>query len=115
MAYVPAGKGGTPQSPMDAELERLLAGKRARIKVIGVGGAGNNTIARMAEIGVTGAELIAINTDAQDLIATVADKKVLIGKELTGGLGAGADPHRSTANAGQSEHGKIFARYFFRS
>ena len=104
MAYVPQGKGGVPQSPMDAELERLLAGKRARIKVIGVGGAGNNTIARMAEIGVTGAELIAINTDAQDLIATVADKKVLIGKELTGGLGAGADPHVGEDAAKETEN-----------
>jgi len=94
MAYVPSvGKKNDVQlSQVDAELERILAAKKARIKVVGVGGAGNNTMSRMSEIGITGAELIAINTDAQDLIATVADKKILIGKELTGGLGAGANP-----------------------
>ncbi|HIH14298.1 MAG TPA: cell division protein FtsZ, partial [Nanoarchaeota archaeon] len=93
MAYVPPGrKVDAQQSAVDAELERILSAKKARIKVVGVGGAGNNTVSRMAEIGITGAELIAINTDAQDLIATVADKKILIGKELTGGLGAGATP-----------------------
>ncbi len=93
MAYVPPGrKVDAQQSAVDAELERILSAKKARIKVVGVGGAGNNTVSRMAEIGITGAELIAVNTDAQDLIATVADKKILIGKELTGGLGAGATP-----------------------
>jgi len=93
MAYVPSVKrADIPQSPIDDELARILAAKKARIKVVGVGGAGNNTMSRMSEIGITGAELIAVNTDAQDLIATVADKKVLIGKELTGGLGAGANP-----------------------
>lgn len=94
MAYVPSvgKKNDVQSSQVDAELERILAAKKARIKVVGVGGAGNNTMSRMSEIGITGAEMIAVNTDAQDLIATVADKKILIGKELTGGLGAGANP-----------------------
>ena len=77
---------------IDAELEELLAKKAAAIKVVGIGGAGNNTLSRMAEIGIKGAELIALNTDAKDLLCCVADKKILIGKETSGGLGAGSNP-----------------------
>ncbi|MCD6576257.1 MAG: cell division protein FtsZ [Nanoarchaeota archaeon] len=77
---------------VDAELEELLAKKAAAIKVVGIGGAGNNTLSRMAEIGIKGAELIALNTDAKDLLCCVADKKILIGKETSGGLGAGSNP-----------------------
>lgn len=88
---------------IDQELEDILSQKRASIKVIGAGGAGNNTLTRMSEIGITGAELIAINTDAQDLLCTIADKKVLIGKELTGGLGAGANPKIGEEAAKESE------------
>jgi len=88
---------------IDEELEEILAQKRATIKVIGVGGAGNNTITRMSEIRITGADLIAVNTDAQDLLCTIGDKKVLIGKELTGGLGAGADPKVGAESAKESE------------
>ncbi|MBI4095863.1 MAG: cell division protein FtsZ [DPANN group archaeon] len=105
MAYIsPTAKRPDTTSPTDAELERLLAGKKPKIRVVGVGGAGNNTIARMIEIGITGAEMIAINTDAQDLISTIADKKILIGKELTGGLGAGADPKVGEDAAKETEN-----------
>jgi len=76
----------------DNELEKVLATQKAKIKVIGCGGGGNNTINRITEVGVTGAETIAINTDAQDLLYTSADKKILIGKETTKGLGAGSVP-----------------------
>ncbi len=76
----------------DAELEQILSQKKAMIKVVGVGGGGCNTINRISEIGVTGAETMAINTDAQDLLYTTADKKILIGRELTQGIGAGAIP-----------------------
>ena len=79
-------------SETDNELEKLLATQKAKIKVIGCGGGGNNTINRITEVGVTGAETIAINTDAQDLLYTSADKKILIGKETTKGLGAGSIP-----------------------
>lgn len=79
-------------SAIDKELEELLAKQRATIKVVGCGGGGNNTINRITEVGVAGAETIAINTDAQDLLYTAADKKILIGKELTKGLGAGSIP-----------------------
>lgn len=78
---------------VDEDLRKLLEARQAEIKVVGVGGAGNNTICRIMQVGVVGTEIIAVNTDAQDLLYTDADQKVLIGKELTRGLGAGADPH----------------------
>ncbi len=64
----------------------------ARIKVVGVGGAGGAAINRMVESGVEGVEFIAINTDAQALHHSKAQTKVHIGKDATRGLGAGADP-----------------------
>ncbi len=88
---------------IDAELEEFLATRRTAIKVVGVGGAGNNAILRMSEVGIKGAELIAVNTDAQDLLCTIADVKVLIGKELTAGLGAGADYNVGREAAKESE------------
>src|SRR3989338_4555291 len=75
----------------DEDLRKLLEAMRAEIKVVGIGGAGNNTISRMMQIGVTGVEVVGMNTDAQDLLYTDADVKILIGKELTKGLGAGAE------------------------
>ncbi|MCJ7827160.1 MAG: cell division protein FtsZ [Demequinaceae bacterium] len=62
------------------------------IKVVGVGGGGVNAINRMIDVGLKGAEFIAINTDAQALLMSDADVKLDIGRELTKGLGAGADP-----------------------
>ncbi len=88
----------------DAELEQLLSKHRATIKVVGCGGAGNNTITRISEVGVVGAETIAINTDAQDLLYTTSDRKILIGKELTHGLGAGSDPKIGEEAARETEH-----------
>ena len=63
-----------------------------RIVIVGCGGAGNNTIKRLYNMGVDNAETICINTDKQDLDRTRADKKILIGKTLTRGLGAGGYP-----------------------
>ncbi|MBN1544466.1 cell division protein FtsZ [Candidatus Woesearchaeota archaeon] len=88
---------------VDAELAALLAKQMARIKVVGVGGAGNNTINRITEIGVKGAEIIAVNTDAQDLLYANARKKILIGKEITGGLGAGSQPKIGEEAAKENE------------
>lgn len=88
---------------LDEELEQLLARHKATIKVIGCGGGGNNTINRISEVGIIGAETIAINTDAQDLLYTTADKKILIGKESTMGLGAGADPKVGEEAARENE------------
>ncbi|MDD3481286.1 MAG: cell division protein FtsZ [Patescibacteria group bacterium] len=64
----------------------------ARIKVVGIGGSGNSVLNRMIDTGVRGVEFIAINTDAQALHNSKAPKKVHIGKNITRGLGAGADP-----------------------
>lgn len=64
----------------------------ARIKVVGIGGAGNSTLNRMIETGVRGVEFVAVNTDAQALHHSKAQRKVHIGKNITRGLGAGADP-----------------------
>jgi cell division protein FtsZ len=87
----------------DKELEEFLTKQRASIKVIGVGGGGNNTINRMSEIGIKGAETVAMNTDAQDLLYTTADKKLLIGKDITKGLGAGSIPKIGEEAARESE------------
>lgn len=87
----------------DEELLSILKQHQARIKVVGVGGGGNNTLNRISEIGVVGAKIIAVNTDAQDLIETRADRKILIGKELTKGLGAGAIPKVGEDAAKESE------------
>jgi cell division protein FtsZ len=64
----------------------------AVIKVVGVGGGGVNAINRMIEFGLKGVEFVAINTDAQNLLMSDADVKLDIGRNLTRGLGAGADP-----------------------
>ncbi|MFB7890819.1 cell division protein FtsZ [Microbacterium sp. NPDC056044] len=64
----------------------------AVIKVVGVGGGGVNAVNRMIELGLRGVEFIAINTDAQALLMSDADVKLDVGRELTRGLGAGADP-----------------------
>lgn len=64
----------------------------AVIKVVGIGGGGVNAINRMIEVGLKGVEFIAVNTDAQALLMSDADVKLDIGRELTRGLGAGADP-----------------------
>ncbi len=66
--------------------------KGARIVVVGCGGAGNNTVNRLSSLGVTGAKTVAINTDARHLAIVKADERILIGKELTRGLGAGGQP-----------------------
>lgn len=63
-----------------------------KIKVVGIGGSGCNAVSRMFKLKVKGVELIALNTDAQDLKATKADFKLRIGEKITQGLGAGMDP-----------------------
>jgi len=65
---------------------------QCHILVVGVGGAGNNTVTRLMEMDLTDTECIAINTDKQHLNATNATKKILIGKKTTHGVGAGGDP-----------------------
>jgi cell division protein FtsZ len=76
----------------DALAEGILPSSHCRIVVIGVGGAGNNTVTRLMEMGIAGAECIAINTDALHLGASKSHQKMLIGEKLTKGLGVGGDP-----------------------
>src|SRR6266571_421243 len=82
----------TEDCRVDAELEELLSKMRTTIKIVGAGGGGTNTIARICEEGVVGAELYAANTDAQPLLASKVPKKILLGRRVTRGLGAGALP-----------------------
>jgi cell division protein FtsZ len=93
----------TPKSATtDEELAELLESVSARILVVGVGGAGNNAITRLMEVGVEGAETLAANTDAQDLYFCNSHHKLLLGKETCGGLGAGNDPDIGEAAAIES-------------
>ena len=75
----------------------------AMIKVIGVGGGGNNAVNRMIEHGVQGVEFIAVNTDAQALNLSKAEMKMQIGAKLTRGLGAGANPEVGKKAAEESK------------
>lgn len=70
----------------------INVGPVANIKVIGVGGGGNNAVNRMIDANITSAQFIAINTDKQALLLSKADHRLQIGEKLTRGLGAGADP-----------------------
>ena len=86
----------------DNELNYMVDGT-ATIKVIGVGGAGNNAVNRMIEAGIRNVEFIAINTDAQILKESKASSKIQIGEKLTRGLGAGANPDIGTQAAEESK------------
>ncbi len=89
---------------IDKELQELVNLKNnAKIVVVGAGGAGNNTISRLMQIGIEGVKTIAVNTDAQQLLYTEADQKILIGKEITRGLGAGSNPKIGEAAAKESK------------
>ena len=76
------------------EAEKQQAGQQPleKIKVIGVGGGGNNAVNRMIDTGLQGVEFVAVNCDAQALMTSKAPTKIQIGEEVTRGLGAGADP-----------------------
>jgi cell division protein FtsZ len=81
-------EGQTMRFELDDDLSKLSA----KIKVIGVGGGGNNAVNRMINTGIRGVEYLAVNTDAQDLLVSLAPVRLQIGRQLTSGLGAGADP-----------------------
>ncbi len=85
-------EGEEEMAPEDEELRDLVDQLAVNIKIFGAGGGGSNTLDRLTEEGITGGELIALNTDAKHLLHTHAQKKILIGKQITSGLGAGARP-----------------------
>ena len=89
-------------SAQSADSSAFISG-RAKIRVIGVGGAGNNAVNRMIEAGITSAEYIAVNTDAQILACNKASTKIQIGVKKTKGLGAGADPDLGREAAEESK------------
>ena len=74
----------------------------AQIKVIGVGGGGNNAVNRMIDAGLGGVEFVSINTDKQALLSSQANQKIQIGEKLTKGLGAGANPDMGSKAAEES-------------
>ncbi|HIP16859.1 MAG TPA: cell division protein FtsZ [Methanothermococcus okinawensis] len=86
-------------SEVDKELLDIIKESKIKIAVVGCGGAGNNALNRLAKEDIKEVKTVAVNTDAQQLIKTKADKKVLIGKNLTRGLGAGGDPIKGEESA----------------
>ena len=93
-------------SPDDEELAKLVESMKVNIKIVGCGGAGTNTINRCAKSGIFGAELIAMNTDAPHLLTVQANRKILVGKRTTRGLGAGAIPQVGE-EAAREDYGDI--------
>ena len=83
-------------------MAEMFQDRVVKIKVIGVGGAGNNVINRMIDSGVGGVDFIVINTDKQDLNKSVCKNKVQIGEKLTGGMGAGSKPEIGQKSAEES-------------
>jgi cell division protein FtsZ len=80
------------ESPDDAALREIVEQLKINVKIIGCGGGGSNTVNRLTDTGVAGAQMMAINTDANHLLHLHAPKKMLIGRRATKGLGAGALP-----------------------
>ncbi|PIU81510.1 cell division protein FtsZ, partial [Candidatus Micrarchaeota archaeon CG06_land_8_20_14_3_00_50_6] len=85
-----AGAGGMTDE--DKELMTFIETSKPRIYVVGTGGSGSNTATRLSDLRVEGATIIAMNTDVQHLLRTRAHKKLLLGRTITKGLGAGSDP-----------------------
>ena len=86
-----AGESTERLSVDDEEILRFIESARPKIYVVGTGGSGSNTVSRLFSIGVQGATLVAMNTDAAHLVRTKAERKLLLGKKVTRGLGAGSD------------------------
>ena len=83
-------------------MSESLQDRVVKIKVIGVGGAGNNVINRMISAGVGGVDFIVVNTDKQDLNKSICKNKIQIGEKLTGGMGAGSKPEIGKKSAEES-------------
>ncbi len=89
------------QNMSDESVDQYEVGQ-ARMTVVGCGGAGQNMVDWLYSKGVNGAQIVAVNTDLQDLKLKNADKKILVGKEVTRGLGAGGNPQRGEEAAKES-------------
>ncbi|MCK5038006.1 MAG: cell division protein FtsZ [Thermoplasmata archaeon] len=97
------GKAELSGSPDDEELRALVETLKISVKIVGCGGGGSNTVNRLTDTGVTGAEMCAINTDATHLLHMHVPKKILIGRRATKGLGAGALPEVGETAARENE------------
>ncbi len=95
--------GSDKQTENNKEIEEFLASSLPEIFVFGVGGSGGNSLDRMQSVGIKGAKTIALNTDAQALLRVNSDKKLLIGRKTTKGLGAGSNPSIGEAAAQESK------------
>ena len=91
-------------SKEDEELLKFLEQTKPRIYVVGTGGSGCNTLTRMSEVGIEGVKLIAMNTDVRHLVKMRADKKLLLGRTTTKGMGAGSNPSVGEAAAKESSN-----------
>lgn len=87
----------------DEELLRFIEAAKPKIYVVGAGGSGSNTATRMSELNIEGTTIIAMNTDAPHLARTRSHRKVLLGKKITRGLGAGSDPKVGEESAMESK------------
>ena len=96
---VPQNQFVTPAAIQEDSFDDI---KDAKILVVGSGGMGNNAINRLHMMGISGAETVAINTDKQHLLSIQANKKILIGKDITRGLGAGGYPEKGRQAAQES-------------
>lgn len=94
---------GKPLSDEEKEILAVLEASHPKIYVVGTGGSGCNTINRMSQVGIKGATLVAMNTDAQHLLKIKAHKRLLLGKKKTKGLGAGSNPAVGEAAAQESQ------------
>ena len=102
-SYLPPQPTEPSGDATDAELMDLLQKLRTNVKIVGCGGGGCNTITRIYEEGIAGAELYAANTDAQHLLTIRAPHKILLGRRTTRGLGAGALPQVGESAAREAE------------
>ena len=81
-----------------------LDGYKAKILIIGVGGMGSNVVTKITDMGIKGAQTVAVNTDAAHLVISKADRKILLGRDLTKGLGAGGEPEIGRKAAEESKN-----------
>ncbi|MDE1860376.1 MAG: cell division protein FtsZ [Candidatus Micrarchaeota archaeon] len=87
----------------DEEVLKFIEAAKPKIYIVGAGGSGSNTATRMSELNIEGASVAAMNTDAPHLARTKAHRKVILGKKLTKGLGAGSDPKLGEESAIESK------------
>jgi len=81
-----------------------LDGYKAKILIIGVGGMGSNVVTKITDMGIKGAQTVAVNTDAAHLVISKADRKILLGRDFTKGLGAGGEPEVGKKAAEESKN-----------